>query len=197
MLRMNSSQAASDSTKLIWFLSLGDVRGVGHDEDSFAAVQRSNVGSSPHAPSRAIPQVGQVPENGTKEPSRFAVEETGNILCDDPSRANLANDTGKFGPEVTIVSRRLTLSCNGMRLAREPTGDDSLAASTRPRGETPEAKSRSATPPPDPATARSNGRPSSARSAMRDLLRLAASATSRTSPMTGTPGHRFARTRWQ
>jgi hypothetical protein len=110
--------------------------GVGHDEDSFAAVQRSNVGSSPHAPSNAIPHVGQVPENAAEEPSRFGVEETGNILPDEPSRSNLAKDTGNLGPEVTIVSRRLTLSCNGMRLAREPTGDEldcngAFAASAR------------------------------------------------------------------
>jgi hypothetical protein len=98
--------------------------GVGHDKDPLSLVQRSNVGSSPHAPSNAIPHVGQVPENGTEEPSRLGVEETANILPDEPSRSNLAKDTGNLRPEVTVVSRRLTLSCNGMRLAREPTGDD-------------------------------------------------------------------------
>ena len=48
---------------------------------------------------------------------------TGNILPDEPSRAKLPNDAGNFRPEVTVVTRSLTLSCNAVRLARLPSGE--------------------------------------------------------------------------
>lgn len=107
-------------------------RGVGHDEDSFAAVEGANVGSGPYPPSSAIPHFGQVLEDSPEEVAALGGEESGDVLGNNPLWRELSDDTGKLRPEITLVTRRSTLACNAVRLAREPTGDESNAAG-RPR----------------------------------------------------------------
>jgi hypothetical protein len=93
------------------------------------------MGSSPHAPPDAIPQLGQVPENASEEPSRLGVEETGYVFPNEPCRTKYAKRTLNLWPEVTVVTRRLTLACNAVRLARKSAGYEVNGAGDGIQGE--------------------------------------------------------------
>jgi hypothetical protein len=69
--------------------------GVGNDKHAVAAVSGANGGSRDAIPFRVIPARGQVPENSTHPPTK----QSWNVLHDDVSGPNHANDPGVFAPQ--------------------------------------------------------------------------------------------------
>jgi hypothetical protein len=98
--------------------------GVGNDEDSVSTVDGSDIFSSIHSPSNTIAHFGQVIDHSTEESSRLGREETGDVFTQKPSGLHLAQDSDDFSPEVTLITRRLTLSSKGVGLTREARRDE-------------------------------------------------------------------------
>jgi hypothetical protein len=99
------------------------------DEHSHSPVWGTNVTGSPRPPSNAIPQRGEVvndapPDSSTIPGKVGTTEDTGHILPDNPPRAQFADETGVFRPQVTHVTSPCTASCNAMWLTRPPSEDD-------------------------------------------------------------------------
>jgi hypothetical protein len=96
---------------------------VGHDEHAISPVGGAHVVSAVTCPSRAIPDLGQVPENVSEEPSSFRIKQPCNVLSHDPARLNVANESIHLAPEVAVVGAASALTSERMWLAREPTVD--------------------------------------------------------------------------
>jgi hypothetical protein len=58
-------------------------------------MRRSDLGRAPHSPLRIEPERGQVSENSLDPPSKDSCD----VLQEDVSGSNLANDPGDMGPE--------------------------------------------------------------------------------------------------
>jgi len=91
--------------------------GVGtHKPESFAAVGRSNVGSSQHCPSAVIPERGQVTEDSPKSSSN----EGWAVFHEDEAGSNFAHDPRHVGPHsAALAVNASALAGNADVLARE------------------------------------------------------------------------------
>ena len=100
--------------------------GVGsNDKDPIAPVRGTEGGSRKAIPFRVVPERGQVCENLSEDGSSADREEVCNVLQEDVSRSNVANDSTHLSPKRSFgMSETLTLSGARGALAREAAGDD-------------------------------------------------------------------------
>jgi hypothetical protein len=91
-------------------------QGVSHKPDPVSLVVGSNIGSSQHSPSTAIPERGQVWNNSPES----SVNERWRVLHEDEAGSNFANNSRHARPEpgASAVDSR-SLACNADVLARE------------------------------------------------------------------------------
>jgi hypothetical protein len=99
----------------MWLAFVLLASGVGNKPESFAAVGRSNVGSSQHCPFAVIPERGQVTEDNSESPSKqsWAVLhecEAGSNLANDarhvsPHAGSFAADSGSFSGQANVLAR--------------------------------------------------------------------------------------------
>jgi hypothetical protein len=95
-----------------------------NDEDALSAVGRTDIGSANARPRRVIPERGQVSQDLGKRSSSVDSKETWDVLHEDVSGSQLANDTGELGPEPARVALALAAASGGDRLAGEASNDE-------------------------------------------------------------------------
>jgi hypothetical protein len=83
----------------------------------------SDMASSVHAPSHAIPHLGQFTDDGSEGSTSINGEQTPDVLSQYPNGLYLAYDAKHLSPEETAVTSPLALSSNAEGLARETTGE--------------------------------------------------------------------------
>lgn len=109
--------------------------GVGQDEDPNPKVGGTNGGRWNAVPFRIVPELGQAPENLGDGLSRDdsldsvdalsdIVKEAVNVLHEDVSRSNHANETGELRPKPAGVGVAFAPASSRDRRAREPSADE-------------------------------------------------------------------------
>src|SRR5882757_2544385 len=105
---------------IVLFAAMMLFRGVGHDPNSFALVECSNVSSGKHSPSCIEPHLGQITEDAAKSSN----SEGWAVFHKYVSGSNFANDTRHLSPESAALSiNPLSVSRNTDVLTRETSAD--------------------------------------------------------------------------
>src|SRR5215472_18652151 len=90
-----------------------------------------DLGRREHVPFRIEPERGQVRHNLSEGGSSVDAEESGDVLDEDQSRSNCADDAGDGWPEPPLVVGPASGSCGAGRLAWEAGRDEIHSAAPR------------------------------------------------------------------
>ena len=108
----------------LWLLPYCCAVAVGNNPDPVSAVRRIEGDSWNNKRLRAITFGFQVREHLVEYQASIPSNEATNILTDDPARTKLPYDSKHLRPEIAVVLRASSSSCDGKRLAWETSSEE-------------------------------------------------------------------------